>query len=165
MTITPEQMTARASLTLEQYAGPYLRHPDFTANRRMRASHLLACMYDVLMSAYINAVDLEINPRTGSLIAGNGNGGFRPQACPVGAATSAHKDGCGIDIHDTPNRAFARWCLINEARLQATGICAIEDPRWTPTWVHLQTRPVPSGHFVFIPSADAPLAPPLPEQA
>jgi hypothetical protein len=165
MTITPEQMTARASLTLAQYAGPYLGHADFTAERRVRAIHLLACMHDVLMSATINAVELEINPHTGSLIAGSGNGGFRPQACAVGAATSAHKEGCGIDIRDTPSRAFARWCLQNEARLKAAGICAIEDPRWTPTWVHLQTRPVPSGHFAFIPSASPPLAPPLPEQA
>jgi hypothetical protein len=165
MTITPEQMTARASLTLEQYAGPYLAHADFTPKRRSNAAHLIECVNAVIAMAEADGIVFENNPHTGCLISGDGNGGFRPQSCHIGAPDSAHKQGQGIDIRDIAGRAFARWCLINEARLQAAGIFAIENPRWTPTWVHLQTRPVPSGHFVFIPSADAPLAPALPEQA
>jgi hypothetical protein len=165
MTSMPEQLTARASLTLEQYAGPYLAHPDFTTERRANATHMIECVNAVIGMAEADGIVFETNPHTGCLISGDGNGGFRPQSCRIGAPDSAHKQGQGIDIRDTAGRHFARWCLQNVARLKAAGICAIENPRWTPTWVHLQTRPVPSGHFAFIPSASPPLAPPLPEQA
>ncbi len=92
--------------------------------------------------------------------------GWRPvevnDATVNAAAHSAHITAEALDTHD-PARLFARWCLQNLAELQTIGLW-MEDPRWTPTWVHLQTHAPHSGHRVFIPSSAPPLAPSLPEQ-
>jgi hypothetical protein len=92
--------------------------------------------------------------------------GWRPAAvndatCNA-AKSSTHLSGEGLDTRD-PERKFARWCLRNLHELERLGLW-MEDPRWTPTWVHLQTRPPASGKRVFIPSSKPPLAPSLPEQ-
>ena len=80
-----------------------------------------------------------------------------------GAENSAHMTGQAVDIADGVNgRALARWCLSHLARLESLGLW-IEDPRWTPGWVHIQTRPVP-GVRVFRPSMAAALMPALTEQ-
>lgn len=92
--------------------------------------------------------------------------GWRPDSineCTSNAAKlSSHIKGCGLDTRD-PQRMFARWCLRNLDKLAKIGLW-MEDPRWTPTWVHLQTYPPPSGKRVYIPSIKPPLAPALPEQ-
>ena len=38
----------------------------------------------------------------------------------------------------------------------------MEDPRWTPTWLHVQTIPPKSGRVVFIPNSSPPLDPSFP---
>jgi len=151
-------------ITLEQYAGPYLSHVDFTLERRSNAIDLLAAVNGVLAMAEADGVPALVNPVTGSRVAGSGNGGFRPQECPLGASQSAHKQGQAIDLYD-PSRTLARWVLRNLERVRACGIRGMEDPRWTPTWCHLQTRTVASGRMIFIPNSSPPLASPLPEQA
>lgn len=92
--------------------------------------------------------------------------GWRPEAvndCTSNAAKkSSHITGCGLDTHD-PQRLFARWCLQNLHQLEAIGLW-MEDPRWTPNWVHLQTFAPGSGNRVYIPSSKPPLASALPEQ-
>jgi hypothetical protein len=47
--------------------------------------------------------------------------------------------------------------------LQEIGLW-IENPMWTPTWVHLQIVPPHSGRRIFVPSENPPLAAALPEQ-
>ena len=47
--------------------------------------------------------------------------------------------------------------------LQEIGLW-MEDPQWTPTWVHLQIVPPGSRRRVYIPSSRPPLAARLPEQ-
>ena len=155
---------APPAITLEQYAGPYLAHVDFTLERRSAAIDLLAAVNAVMTMAAADGVEFEKNPNTRTFVSGNGNGGFRPQNCPIGASNSAHKQGQGIDIAEVLGRRFARWCLANQPRLEAAGIRAMEDPRWTPLWVHLQTRPTNSGRFVFVPDSSPPRCSPLPEQ-
>jgi hypothetical protein len=92
--------------------------------------------------------------------------GWRPEsinACTSNAAKrSAHITGCALDTRDT-ERTFARWCLRNLGQLEKIGLW-MEDPRWTPTWVHLQTHPPGSGRRVYVPSNNPPLALALPEQ-
>lgn len=92
--------------------------------------------------------------------------GWRPaavnDATSHAAAHSRHLTAQALDTHD-PERLFARWCLRNLNELETIGLW-MEDPRWTPTWVHLQTQPPGSGHRIFIPSSAAPMAPALPEQ-
>jgi hypothetical protein len=93
--------------------------------------------------------------------------GWRPLAVndvtSNAAKGSKHISGLAADILDYPQRDFARWCLRNLAQLERIGLW-MEDPRWTPTWVHLQIVPPGSGRRVYIPSVKPPLAAPLPEQ-
>lgn len=159
-------MTGRVYLvvTLEQYAGPYLAHRDFTLERRSAAISFLGAVNAGLRMAQDDGLVLEINPATGSLISGSGNGGFRPQDCPIGASRSSHKRAIGIDLKEIIGRELARWSLRNRDRLRACGIQAMERPQWTPTWVHWQGDPVASGNFAFVPDNSPAKAPPLPEE-
>jgi hypothetical protein len=93
--------------------------------------------------------------------------GWRPKgindATANAAATSRHLTGEGIDLRDTANRDLARWCLANLDALELIGLW-MEDPQWTPTWVHLQSRPPKSERRVYVPSTKPPLAAKLREQ-
>jgi hypothetical protein len=93
--------------------------------------------------------------------------GWRPasvnHATSNSAAHSKHIDALACDIRDDSGRTLSRWCLRNLAVLEEFDLY-MEDPQWTPTWVHLSPIPPKSGHRVYIPSTSAPLAPPLPEQ-
>lgn len=143
-------------ITAAQYFGDYAEHVDVTAEIRYHATALLDVVNDLLEAAKDDGCDLPENQNTKSLISGNGNGGFRPKNSKVGADNSKHKDGRGIDIYD-PRRQFASWCLAHPKELEKRGI-HMEDPRWTPTWVHLQDVPPGSGKLVYIPSAAPALA-------
>lgn len=65
-----------------------------------------------------------------------------------GAPKSSHLEGRAVDFVD-PKQKFASWCLANLPELQKHGLW-MENPKKTPTWVHLQSRPVP-GKIVFDP--------------
>lgn len=150
-------------ITLDEYAGPYRNHRDFNDIENLESACTLVNAVAEVMVLAAAEVEFVQNPATHSFIAGNGNGGFRPQESRVGARASKHKLGQAVDIYD-PHRQFARWCLRNQDILIAHRLHAMEDPRWTPSWVHLQTQPVASGNFVFIPNSSPPLASALPEQ-
>jgi hypothetical protein len=93
--------------------------------------------------------------------------GWRPLAINDKTANAAklskHLKALAVDLRDNESRDVARWCLRNLKQLESIGLW-MEDPRWTPTWVHLQIVPPGSGRRVFVPSIKAPLAAPLPEQ-
>lgn len=93
--------------------------------------------------------------------------GWRPkgvnEATANAAASSRHLTGEAIDLRDTADRDLARWCLRNIEQLTEIGLW-MEDPQWTPTWVHLQIRPPGSGRRVYVPSTRPPLVAKLPEQ-
>lgn len=133
-----------------EYFGPYAEHPDATAQRRYHATALLDVVNDLLETAAAAGCKLPTNPKTDSQISGNGNGGFRPQESSVGAKNSKHKDGRAVDIFD-PKRQFASWCMAHLSELEKRDLY-MEDPRWTPTWVHLQDVPPGSGKRVYVPS-------------
>lgn len=162
-------MTPALPVTLDEYLGPYKGHPDITPGILGNAINFLDVANAGLLLAQADGIVLRRNPITGSLVAGSGNGGVRIQAAadrngrPVGAGHSRHKDGRAQDSFD-PERRLCAWSLVNKGRLLKIGILAMEDPRWTPTWCHWQDLAVPSGHFAFVPSSDAPLAAALPEQ-
>jgi len=65
-----------------------------------------------------------------------------------GAPKSSHLEGKAVDFVD-PKRKLADWCMANLPELQKHGLC-MENPKKTPNWVHLQSRPVP-GKVVFDP--------------
>lgn len=103
--------------------------------------------------------------------------GWRPKEVNAttknAAPDSKHMTGEACDPGDDEHRAFARWCLRNtgplcyqsgRADLLAEIGLWMENPMWTPTWVHLQTVAPRSGRRIFIPSENPPLAAALPEQ-
>jgi len=100
------------------------------------------------------------DPDTGTEISGakggSGAGGFRPQNSTTGAARSAHKTAHAVDVFDA-TRNFAAWCMAHLDRLREHGLY-IEDPRWTPGWVHLQDVPPRSGKLCYIPAPTPALA-------
>lgn len=143
-------------ISATQYFGPYANHADITAQIRFHATGLLDVVNDLLELAKADGCTLPENPNTGCVISGSGNGGFRPGDCKVGASNSKHKYGRAVDIYD-PKREFASWCLAHGGEMEKRGL-HMEDPRWTPTWVHLQDVPPGSGLLVYRPSMSPPLA-------
>ena len=63
-----------------------------------------------------------------------------------GARASAHLTCQAADIADL-GQPLSNWLVRNE---QALVQCVLwmEDPRWTPTWTHLQIRPARSRIFI-----------------
>ncbi len=153
-------------ITPEAYFGQYADSLDATAAVRAANVELLIKVNDLRAVAQDAGVPEYINPLNKSAVSGSGHGGFRDQACPIGAPRSTHKLGRGVDVWD-PHREFATWCVNNLDELRARGL-HMEDPRWTPSWVHLQdlapgNPPVPA-KTIYIPSMAAPLARALPGQ-
>jgi hypothetical protein len=71
----------------------------------------------------------------------------------AGAAPQSNHLQCNaLDIGDT-SRRLARWAFAN-LHILADLDLYMEDPRCTPTWLHIQTVPPLSRNRVFIPSAD-----------
>ena len=68
------------------------------------------------------------------------------------AANSLHMSGQAVDIADDDG-VLRKWCADHLGDLTDIGLY-MEDPRTTPTWLHVQTKPPASGHVVFIPNAD-----------
>lgn len=67
--------------------------------------------------------------------------GYRPGSFNTnagGATRSAHLSCEAVDIRDTDGE-FRKWCLANIPELEKAGLY-LEDPSFTPTWIHLQTR-------------------------
>lgn len=97
--------------------------------------------------------------------------GWRPQQVndrtANAAATSRHITGEAVDLQDTGDRAFARWCLANLDALDNAGLW-MERPQWTggaDPWVHLQIVPPKSGKRVYVPSTAPAMVAALPGEA
>lgn len=143
-------------ISLAEYFGAYAAHKDATALVKANASAMLRAVNALYAAAARDGCELPDNPATGSGVSGNGHGGFRPQDCAVGAPNSTHKTGHAVDRYD-PRREFAAWCLAHPQALARLGL-HMEDPRWTPSWVHLQDVPPASQRLVYVPSLDPALA-------
>ena len=87
------------------------------------------------------------------------NSGWRPTQVNDGTSNSSivskHLTAQACDIGDNEDRILARWCLANRDVLARLGLY-MEDPRWTPTWVHVQWISPGSGNRVYIPSTNSP---------
>ena len=117
-------------------------------------------------AAAAGAYGYWIDPDTGTQISGakggSGDGGYRLPSSKTGSKTSKHLEANAVDVYD-PDRKLAAWCVLNKAILAKYGLY-MEDPRWTPGWVHLQRVPPGSGKIIYVPSKSAPLAKALPGQ-
>lgn len=136
-------------ITLAQYFGPWIDHPDVNLERRLNAELLLSACAKLEVVATADGVEFLTNPATGSGVSGETLGGFRPQNCAIGAARSSHKEGMAVDRYD-PHGTIDEWCLMNVDRLKACGIY-IEHPDATKGWSHWSIKPPASGRQVFYP--------------
>ena len=151
-------------ITLEQYwMGRDVKFPaDLTAEIRHNAEQLVGKVNNLLNAAELDGVTPGMSVR-GDAIAS----GWRPpavnDATTNAAKASKHRSGQAVDLVDGPGRTLARWCLRNLDVLEDLGLW-MEDPQWTPTWVHLQLVPAGSGRRVYLPSTAPALAVALIEQ-
>jgi hypothetical protein len=133
-------------VSLADYGGVWLAHPDFTPARQDAARDLCARVNALLADLEAEGVRTRANPKTGTLISGETYGGFRPQDCPIGAAGSSHKQGQGLDLFD-PYGVLSGRLVMRVAMLVKHGLW-MENPAATPTWCHLQTRPAKIRIFI-----------------
>lgn len=148
----------------DYWMGRDATHPADLSNLvRENVAHLLGRTNLLLSWAYAEGIRPALDARTGTHIAS----GWRPpainDATSNAAAKSRHITGEAVDLRDNGTRDLARWCLRNLDALEEIGLW-MEDPQWTPTWVHLQIVPPGSRRRVYIPSTRPALAAKLPEQ-
>lgn len=136
-------------ITLDQYFGKWLHHPDATPERVANAEKLLDAVADLMGLATTDNVEFPINPQTGSQVSGEQYGGFRPQSCTIGAPASAHKQALAVDLFD-PCGAIDDWCMLHLPKLKEIGIY-MEHPSATPSWAHWAIKAPKSGKTVFYP--------------
>lgn len=139
-------------ITLVQYFGPYAGHADATDTVIDNAEALLKACGALEQMAKLDGVQFPDSPKTGNGVSGDGNGGFRPKDCPVGAEHSSHKEGRAVDRYD-PHGDIDRWCMSNSGeggKLSQCGIY-IEHPSKTDGWSHWTIKAPGSGRRVFMP--------------
>ena len=134
-------------ISLSEYFGPWINHPDATPERVSAAETMLAAVNELLQEAEANGIEIKANPHTGTCVSGQTYGGFRPQDCPQGAPHSSHKEARAVDIYD-PDGALDRW--LTDARLEAYGLYR-ENAESTLGWTHLSDKSPPSGRRTFQP--------------
>lgn len=137
-------------ITILDYAGKWLNTPDWTPEREANARERLlpaVQMLEDMMAA--DGIVFPVNPATGNGVSGKYYGGFRPQACTIGAPQSNHKQGLAVDRFD-PANAIDNWCMAHLDALEQCGIW-IEHPDKTDGWSHWQCVPPHSGNRVFWP--------------
>jgi len=139
-------------ITLEQYFGKFISHPDATEEAKDNAKRLLAACAKLEVLAREQGVNFLVNPSTKSNVSGTQYGGFRPKNCLIGAAKSSHKEGLAVDRYD-PDGKMDAWCLAHSRAGEELEQCGIyiEHPNATSSWSHWTIRPPHSGHRVFYP--------------
>lgn len=144
-------------LTLESYfIGPDgVRRDEVYADEctdeiRANAEGLIPKVNALLERMEADGVPIEDDENTGS----PSHSGWRSKVVNEHTANAAdhsrHLDGHADDLKD-PQRALATWAVNNLDVLEELGLY-IEDPRWCPTWLHVQDVPPGSGHRCYIPS-------------
>jgi len=136
-------------ITIEQYFGKFLTHPDVTEEVMDNAKELLEACSKLEKMARANGLLFLTNPTTKSGVSGTQYGGFRPRTCVIGALKSSHKEGKAVDRYD-PDGKIDNWCMKNLPSLEECGIY-IEHPSATLSWSHWTTKAPRSGNRVFYP--------------
>jgi hypothetical protein len=133
-------------ITLSDYFAAYAGHPGITAEHRASAEMLLVQVNALLVEIVAGGrADLDRNPKTGTLISGEKNGGWRPKNCTEGTENSSHKEGKGVDIYDADGDLDA---ACNDDLLARHGLYR-EHPAQTRGWLHLTNRAPRSGRRTF----------------
>lgn len=143
-------------ISVIDYFGPRLNHPEATAEMKAAANTMLGCVNRLLAEAmlahcgYTGAADAD----TGTCVSGSpprehmsGDGGFRSSDSLTGAAHSKHRIARAVDVFDPGNHLDA-W--ISDEILTTYGLWR-EHPDATPGWCHLQDLPPGSGKRTYLP--------------
>ncbi len=138
---------ADVSLTAYDYFKAYPEHPAITLEIHENAVELLGKVNALLEDCIAQGWVPRVNPATGTLISGQLNGGWRPPECTIGAPSSSHKQGRGVDIADADDSLDA---IIDDEMLAKHGLYR-ESPDATPHWCHLSDRAPKSGRRTFAP--------------
>jgi hypothetical protein len=133
--------------TPKDYFAGYEGSDEISQLHRSNAAGMLVLVNKLLGYATTKGVILKNNPVTHSLVGGEKNGGWRPQACPIGAPGSAHKQGQAVDVYD-PDGALDDF--LTDDILRDFGLYR-EHPASTRGWCHLTTRAPSSGKRTFYP--------------
>lgn len=128
-------------ITIEEYFGGKVSHPDATPERKSNAEALLKQVGALFDEARTFGIIIQKDPDTGTQISGSrggaGDGGFRLSTTATGRPGSAHKEGMAVDVFDAGNR-LDEW--ITRDLLVKYGLYR-EAKMWTGGWCHLTTRP------------------------
>lgn len=120
----------------------------------------------LLTEAAKHGVEASIDSITHTIV----GSGWRPagvnSATANAAKASTHLTSEACDIRDTGKRPLATWACSAEGRkaLETIGLWC-ERPQWTPTWLHVQTRPSKSGLRFYVPSTAPALTKALPNES
>lgn len=140
------------TISKAQYLGTYAKSKDLTAERLANIDRLLTKVNHLMMIAMQDGVVFLDNPKTKSQVAGEKNGGFRPQDCLIGAPKSAHKEGLACDLYD-PTGKIDKW--LNTSKVAAKAIADLdmyfEAESSTIGWSHWSIKPPASKRRFFIP--------------
>lgn len=134
-------------ITVEEYFRAYADHRGITPEIHENAGELLSRVNALLDECEGLGWFPKINPATGTLISGQKNGGWRPQECTIGAPTSSHKQGRGVDVADGDDSLDD---FVDDEMLERHGLYR-EHPDDTPHWCHLTDRAPKSGRRTFKP--------------
>ena len=109
----------------------------------------------ITAGAFKRAIDPDTGSELSGARGGSGDGGFRVTGSKTGKPGGPHYDGRAGDRCDPGNRLDAWLDQFEDGRggnrmLLKHGLCR-EHPSATDTWVHTQTKPVPSGRQTFKP--------------
>jgi len=142
--------------TVENYLGKlYQDSTDFGKFQKSNAKKLIDACTGLQAELEAAGIHFHLNPNTGTTISGEGHGGFRDQACTIGAPDSAHKQAEAVDRYDPDNDIDEYlWKNFNanpEDNLLVKYGIYIEAPSSTPGWSHWGIRKPGSGHHIFNP--------------
>jgi len=129
----------------------YLKH-------RTNPKYINECTHTVHTNATnllkaVNSLLRELGVTTATI-----NSGWRPLEYNKkigGSGRSKHIDGLAIDLGDGVNGKLALLMYKNLDKLRLRGM-AMENPNWTPGWVHLQLGLPGSKRTVYVPNSSPP---------
>lgn len=78
--------------------------------------------------------------------------GYRPPRANVGSEYSQHKMGRAFDCHTTAmsSRELHKLIIDNQKHFMEFGLTTLEDPAFSPTWVHSDCRPTNMNELLIV---------------
>lgn len=138
------------TISKAQYLGIHAKSKELTPVRLANCDRLLTAVNRLMQFCLSHGIAFKINPKTGSQISGETNGGFRQQSCSIGSPKSAHKECLAVDVYD-PIGEIDTFLMTNpEAQELAKELgFYFEHPSATIGWSHWGL--IPKSKMFFFP--------------